>query len=233
MSLCRLFLNPQLFDLFLYLTLAGDKVLLLFPLGFESIRLLADLSQLLINCRQTIPGIRIVFFLQGLLFYFKLRGTPLQLINLGRHGVDLNPQGCRGFINQIDSLVRQKALRYVTMRQRRSRHDRGVLDSDAVVHFVALFQAAQNCDCVFNTRLADIHNLKAPLQRSILLDVFPVFVQRGGANGAQLTTCQSGLQHVRRINGAFGGTGADKRVQLIDEEDNLSLGIFNFLKNGL
>ena len=63
--------------------------------------------------------------------------------------------------------------------------------------------------------------------------MFPVFVQRGGANGAQLTKCQSGLQHVRRINGAFGGTGADKRVQLIDEEDNLALRIFNFLQNGL
>ena len=66
------------------------------------------------------------------------------------------------------------------------------------------------------------------LFRSVLLDVFAIFIQRGRANRAELAAGQRRLEHVLRVNRAFGGTGSYKRVQLVDEEDDLALGIFNF-----
>ena len=65
------------------------------------------------------------------------------------------------------------------------------------------------------------------------LDVFAVLVQRGSADGAQLSASQRRLEHVGGVNGAFGGSGADQGVQLIDEEDDLALRVFNFLQDGL
>ena len=95
------------------------------------------------------------------------------------------------------------------MRERRRRDNRGVADPHLVVRFVALLESAQNGDGVLDVRLADVDDLEAPLQRRVLFDVLLVFVQRGGADGAQLTACQGGLEHVRGVNRAFRGAGAD------------------------
>ena len=68
-------------------------------------------------------GIRVIFFLQRLLFDFELCGSPFQLINLCGHGIDLDAQRGGGFIDQIDSFVRQEAVGYITMRQSCGRDD--------------------------------------------------------------------------------------------------------------
>ena len=118
------------------------------------------------------------------------------------------------------------------MRQRRRGDDRRVFDAHAVMHFVLLFQAAQDRDGVFDIGLADEDNLEAALEGRIFFDVLAIFVQRGGADGAQLSASQRGLQHVGGVDGAFGGSGADQRVQLVDEENDLSLRVFDFFQNG-
>ena len=103
----------------------------------------------------------------------------------------------------------------------------------AVMHLVALAQAAQDADGVLDRRLADHDRLEAPLERRVLLDVLPVLVERGRADGVQLAAREHRLQHVRGIHRAFGGAGADDRVQLVDEEDDLALGVDDFLQHGL
>ena len=75
----------------------------------------------------------------------------------------------------------------------------------------------------------DKHRLEAALQSGVLLDVFLVFVEGGGANRAQFTARQSRLQHIGSVHGAFGGTGANEGVQLVDEQDDLPFGFGNFL----
>ena len=42
-----------------------------------------------------------------------------------------------------------------------------------------------------------------------------------------------GLEHVARVNRPFGGPGADDRVQLVDEEDDLAFGVGDLLQDGL
>src|SRR6185369_13094080 len=58
------------------------------------------------------------------------------------------------------------------------------------------------------------------------------FVERCRADTAKLTTRQRGLQHVRRIDGAFSGARADECVQLVDEENDLTLRVLNLFEDG-
>ena len=50
----------------------------------------------------------------------------------------------------------------------------------------------------------------------------------------KLTTSQSRLQHIARVHGAIArGASAHNGVQLIDEQDNLPVGLLHFAKNSL
>ncbi len=60
-----------------------------------------------------------------------------------------------------------------------------------MVHFVPLFQTAQNRDRVLDRRLADKHRLEPPLERRILLDVLSKFVERGRTDTPQLAAGQA------------------------------------------
>ncbi len=56
--------------------------------------------------------------------------------------------------------------------------------------------------------------------------------ERGGADGAQLAASERGLEHVAGVDGALGGAGADESVQLVDEEDDLAVGLVDLLEHG-
>ena len=92
-----------------------------------------------------------------------------------------------------------------------------------MVRLVALLQPAQDRDRVGDGRLADEHGLEAPLEGRILLDVLAVLVERRRADGAQLSAREHRLEQVSGRDGALGRAGADDRVQLVDEEDDLAL----------
>ena len=66
------------------------------------------------------------------------------------------------------------------------------------------------------------HRLEAALERRVLLDVLAVLVERGGADAAQLAARERRLEHVGGVHRALGRAGADERVQLVDEEDDLA-----------
>jgi hypothetical protein len=76
------------------------------------------------------------------------------------------------------------------VRERGRGDEGGILDAHAVVGLVALLEAAQDGDGVFDRRLADHHGLEAALQGGVLLDVLAVLVERGGADAAQLAARQ-------------------------------------------
>ena len=104
----------------------------------------------------------------------------------------------RGFVDQVDGLVGQEAIGDVAIRQHGGGDERRVLDLDAVVHLVALAQAAQDADRVLDRRLADHHRLEAPLERRVLLDVLAVLVERRRADRVQLAARQHRLEQVGR-----------------------------------
>ena len=155
------------------------------------------------------------------------------LVELRRDGVDLDAQPARGLVDQVDRLVGQEAVGDVAVGEHRRGHDRAVLDAHAVVHLVALLEAAQDADRVLDRRLADQHGLEAAGERGVLLDVLAVLVERRGADRAQLAARQHRLQQVGGVDRALGGAGADDRVQLVDEEDGLALGRRHLAEHGL
>ena len=73
-------------------------------------------------------------------------------------------------------------------------------------------------------RLLDLDRLEPALERRVLLEVLAVLVERGGADGLQLTAGEHRLEDRRRVDRAFGGTGTDERVQLVDEQDDVAAG---------
>ena len=99
-----------------------------------------------------------------------------------------------------------------------------------MVRLVALLEAAQDRDRVLDRRLADEDRLEAPLERRVLLDVLAVLVERRRADAAQLAAREHRLQHVRGVHGALGRAGADDRVQLVDEEDDLAVGVLDLAR---
>ena len=82
-------------------------------------------------------------------------------------------------------------------------------------------------------RLADEDRLEAPLERRVLLDVLAVLVEGRRTDGAQLAARQHWLQHVGGVDGALRRTGADDRVQLVDEEDDVAGRVLDLREDGL
>ena len=100
------------------------------------------------------------------------------------------------------------------------------------MHFVALLQSAQDGNGVLDAWFFDHDRLETALEGGILLDVFAVFVERGGPDGPQFAAGQLRLEHVRSIGRTLGGTGADDGVQFVDEEDDLPLARGDFFEEG-
>ena len=174
-----------------------------------------------------------VSFLQRLTLDLELHDAPLDLVELGRHRVDLHAQAGRGLVDEVDGLVGKEAIGDVAIGKHGRRHQRRVLELHAVMDLVALAQAAQDADRVLDIWLADDDRLETALECGILLDVLAVLVERRCANGMQLAARQHRLQHVRRVHGAFGGAGADDGMELVDEENDLTGGISDFLEDRL
>ena len=116
----------------------------------------------------------------------ELADAPLDDVDLGGQRVDLDAQLGGRLVDEVDGLVGQEAAGEVAVGQHGGGDERGVLDAHAVVHLVALLEAAQDGDGVLDGRLADEHLLEAALEGGVLLDVLAVLVERGGADHAQL-----------------------------------------------
>ncbi len=173
------------------------------------------------------------FLFQRLALDLLLDQLPLQAIQRFRLGIDFHADPRGRFVHQVDGLVRQLPVADVAVRQRRRRHQGRVGDVDAVVHLVALLQAAQDGDGVLHGGLADVDLLETALQRGVLLHVLAVFVQRGRADAVQFAARQCRLEHVARIHRAFGLAGADHGVQLVDEQDDIAFLLGQVVQHGL
>ncbi len=170
--------------------------------------------------------------LERLALDFQLDDAPIELVQRLRLRVDLHANQRTGLIDQIDGLVRQLTVRDVAIREGRRRDDGRVGDFDAVMHFVAFFEPAQDGDGVFHRRLIDQHLLKTPLERRVLLDVLAILVERGRADAMQFAARQGGLQHVAGVHRALGLARAHHGVQLVDEQNDLPLLFGQIVEHG-
>ena len=88
-------------------------------------------------------------------------------------------------------------------------------------------------DRLLDVRLVDVDRLEAPLERGVLLDVLAVLVEGRRADRVQLAAGEHRLEQVGGVHRALGRAGADDGVQLVDEQDDLALGVLDLLEHGL
>ena len=130
------------------------------------------------------------------------------------------------------ALSGQAAAGDVPIGQLDGRRQRLVENLHAMVRFISVAQALENLDRVGLAGRIDGDRLEPPGQGGVLLDVFAIFVERGGADALNLAARQGRLEHVAGVDGAFGPAGADQRVQFVDEENHV-LGPADFVHHRL
>ena len=210
-----------------------DRLLLLLPVCGQPVLVLLEVGELLFELLETFAGRFILLLAQRLALDLELHDPALDLIQLRGHRVDLHAQPRSRLVDEVDRLVGQEAVGDVAVREHRRRDQRRVLELHTVVNLVPLAETTQNADRHFDRRLADEHGLEAPLERRIFFDVLAILVERGGADGMQLAAGEHRLEHVGRVHRPFGRARADNGVQLVDEQDDLPLGIGHLFQDGL
>ena len=145
----------------------------------------------------------------------------LQLRHLSRRHLRRQTRPCTRLVDYIDRLVRQEAVGDVALRQLGRREQRLVGDVHTVVVFVLLAQSVQDLHGLLDRGRLDHDRLESTLEGSVLLDVLAILVERGGTDALQFAARERRLQHVAGVDRTFGRTGADERVQLVDEQNDL------------
>ena len=202
----------------------AELVLLRLPLGGHLVGLELQVVEFDFQLFQAVLGGGVGFALQRLALDLQLHQAAVDLVQRLGLGVHRHADAAGGFVHQVDGLVGQEAVGDVAVGEGGGGDDGAVADPHAVVHLVLLLQAAQDRDGVLHRRFAHEHGLEAAGQRGVLLHIFAVFVQRGGADAVQFAARQGGLQQVGGVHRPVAGARADQRVHLVDEEDDLALG---------
>ena len=98
---------------------------------------------------------------------------------------------------------------------------------------VPLAQAAKDGDGVRDVGLVYSDRLEATFECRVFLDVLAVFGERGRSDAVQLTTRQHRLEQVARVHRAFGRSGSDDGVKLVDEKNDSAFRFLNGLQHRL
>src|ERR1700704_6053755 len=91
-----------------------------------------------------------------------------------------------------------------------------------MVLLVKRLDPVEDVDRLGQGRLVHEHRLESALECGVLLDVLAVLVESRRAYALDLTSSKRRLQDVGRVDGAFGSTSTDQRVQLVDEQHDLA-----------
>ena len=139
------------------------------------------------------------------------------LIQFSRHGIKLRLNHRTRFINQVNCLIRQETIGDITVRKCCGTNQCAITDLDTMEHFIPVLNTTQDGNRIFHGRLIYHNRLETTFQCRILLNVFPIFIQRCRTDTVQLTTRKHRLQHIARIHRALGLTSSDDCMNLIDK----------------
>ena len=124
-------------------------------------------------------------------------------------------------VDDVDGLVRQEPVGDVAVGEPRCGHDGFIGDLDLVVRLIFRTETLDDVDRFVNGRGLYVDGLEAPLQRAVLSMCF--------LNSSRVVApmhwisprASAGLSMLDASDGAFGSSGADQRVEFINEEDNV------------
>ena len=210
-----------------------ERTLLLLPLRRHLVGLRLEVLELVLQLDEPLLRVLVLLLLERDLLDFETAHVPRDLVELLRAGVHLRADAGARLVEEIDGLVRQEAVLDVARAERDGRDERLVADVHVVVLLEALLDAAQNRDRILLARRIDLHGLEAALQGGVLLHVLAVLVEGRRADAVELAAREHRLEHVARVARPLGLAGADDRVDLVDEEDDLPLRLLDLLEDGL
>ena len=213
---------PQLLQFLAERLHPAKRVALGLPLGPQRVGLGPQVGQFLAQVGQALLAGPVRLLGQRVLLDLQPHHPAGELVEFGRHGVDLGADHRAGLVDQVDRLVRQEPVGDVTVAERDRGDQRAVGDLHPVKDLQALPQAAQDRDGVLHRRLVDHDRLEPALEGRVLLQALAVLVEGRGADQVQLAAGQHRLEHVARVHGPFGGARAHDRVQLVDEQQDAS-----------
>ena len=175
-------------------------------------------------------GLFVVTVLPGVFFLLRdFVDLALLIAQPRRHVEDVDAQFGARFVNEVDGLVGQLAVVDVPMAQPYRFFERLVRDLDVVVLLVALAQSVQHLDGILDAGFFYEHGREAAFQRAVFLHVIAIFVERRRSDDLHLAARQQWLHHIAGVQRALCSAGTDEVVQFVDEEDNFTLGIGDFL----
>ena len=183
------------------------------------------LEQRLLLVAQAAGFLELLLLDGPLLGLLDLVDAALEIAQVGRRLHALDAQAAAGLVDEVDRLVGQVPVGDVAVGEVGGGDERLVGDRDPVVGLVLVADALQDLDRVGERRLFDPHRLEAALEGGVLLDVLAVLVERRGADRLQLAAGEHRLEDRRRVDRTLGRTGADERVDLVDEQDDVAAGL--------
>ncbi|MCY1295431.1 hypothetical protein D9M70_447720 [compost metagenome] len=148
--------------------------------------------------------------------------APAAVVHFGGHRVQADGDPRAGGVEQAHRLVRQLPRRDVAVGQLDRRLQRLVEDLHLVMPLHGRGHAAHHQQRLGFGGFVHLHDLEAPGQRGVLLDVLLVFRPGGGRHGAQGAAGQRRFQQVGGVSRAGCAARADQGVGFVDEQDDRS-----------
>ena len=134
----------------------------------------------------------------------------------------LQPSPGGSLVQQINGLVRQIQVGQVSGGQPHRLPDGIVGDAQMVMPLQPRPQSLENGQGGLLAGLLHRNRPEPAFQRRVLFDILPVFLPGGGSQHLQLSPTQGGLENVRRVNGALGGSRSHNGVHFIHKENHVS-----------
>ena len=125
-----------------------------------------------------------------------------------------------GFVDQVNRFVWEESLSDIPagLIDRRFDGRRRILD--VVEALVPVLHAQEHLQGLRLARRGHLDRLKATLQGPVLLDVLAVLGRGRGTDAPDFTARQRRLQDVGGVQRPFGRAGTDKRMKLVNEDDD-------------
>ena len=102
-----------------------------------------------------------------------------------------------------------------------------------MVVLVAFLQTTKYGDSRKLVRLVDHYGLETALQSLVLLEVLLILVERRCTDAAQLATRKCRFEDVGCVHSTFATACTNKRMNLVDEEDDATVGVGHLLDDAL
>ena len=207
-------LEVELLDVYLVLLYAVYKVFLSLPFGGVLFLFLAHGGKVALYFLHLL-GVALALY--GLALYLLLGNAAGDFVESLRQRINLKAQFGRSLIHKVNGLVGKKTIGDITFGKLHGSDNSLVAYAHLMVILVALLEAAQNGYGAHLVGLVDHHLLETAFERFVLLKVFLILVERGGAYTAELAARQGRLEDIGGIHGSFAFARAHKGVYFVNK----------------